>query len=210
MLNKGISGMSTIDAKQLYLQIKKGEGLYNEEIHCPMILDVMNKDGTMTAFCRKATISDALFYKWVKKHKVFRECYYLGKVLSKDNWEKEGEEGKDEEFFNFEHWRLKGSMRYGVGKNRVRMGIDPKASPYIQYQQLVEMANGEEFNSSEIKQLMESINVGIRAFETFELQSEINEIKETVKQLGVRDGNNIIATEGLKKTDTSAICNPVC
>src|SRR5690606_33425296 len=149
---------------KLYLQIKKGEGKYHEETHCPMILDVMNNEGTMTAFCRKAMISDALFYKWVKKYKTFRECYYVGKVIAKANWEKEGEDGKDEEFFNFDHWRLKGAMRYGVGKNRVRMGIDAKASPYKQYQQLVEMANSEEFNASEVKQLMESINVGIRAF----------------------------------------------
>lgn len=193
--------MSTIDAQSLYLQIKKGQGLYNEEIHCPMVLDVMNNEGTMTAFCRKALISDGLFYKWVKKHKTFRECYLIGKVLSKHNWEKEGEDGKNEEFFNFDHWRLTGAMRYGVGKNRVRMGIEATANPYTQYQQLVEMANSEEFNASEIKQLMEAINVGIRAFESFELQKEVNEIKETVKQLGVRGGNHINAIENIKKTD---------
>ncbi len=193
--------MSMIDAKTLYMQIKHGEGKYKEEIHCPMILDVMNNEGTMTAFCHKALISDGLFYKWIKRYKTFRECYYMGKVLSKHNWEKEGEDGKNEEFFNFDHWRMTGAMRYGVGKNRVRMGIDAKANPYKQYQQLVEMANSEEFNASEIKQLMESINVGIRAFESFELQKEVNEIKDTVKQLGLRDGNNTIAIENAQKTD---------
>lgn len=193
--------MSSIDAKKLYNKIKQGQGTYNEELHCPMVLDVMNNEGTMTAFCYKALISDALFYKWIKKYKTFRECYYMGKVLSKHNWEKEGQDGKSEEFFNFDHWRLTGSMRYGVGKNRVRMGIDAKANPYTQYQQLVEMANCEEFNASEIKQLMESINVGIRAFETFELQTEINDIKESIKQLGMRDGNNTLSIKGAKKAN---------
>lgn len=193
--------MSNINAKAIYEQIKKGEGKYQEDIHCPMIINVMNNEGTMTAFCRQAVISDALFYKWIKRYKTFRECYYIGKVFSKDNWEREGEEGKNEEFFDFDHWRMTGAMRYGVGKNRVRMGIDAKANPYKQYQQLVEMANSEEFNASEIKQLMESINVGIRAFESFELQKEVNEVKETVKQLGLRDGNNTGAIASLKKTD---------
>jgi len=193
--------MSKIDAKKLYLQIRNGKGIYDEEKHCPMIIEVMNNEGTMTAFCRTAMISDALFYRWVKKFKVFRECYLIGKVLSKSNWEQEGEDGKDEEFFNFDHWRLKGAMRYGIGKNRVRMGIDPKSNPYEQYKQLVEMANSEEFNASEIKQLMESINVGIRAFESFELQGQINKIQDDVNQIGVRNANNLNSIEKNTKTD---------
>lgn len=193
--------MTQIDAKNIYLQFKQGDKDYKEEVHCPMILNVMNTAGTLVAFCRAAMVSETTFYRWVKKHKLFRDCYAYGKILSRDNWDKEGEAGKDEEFFNFDLWRLTGSMRYGVGKNRVRMGIDPKANPYKQYQQLVEMANDEEFNASEIKQLMESINVGIRAFESFELQEEINTVRETVKQLGLRDGNNTCAIEKTPKTD---------
>lgn len=193
--------MSKIDAKKIYLQIKQGEGKYKEDLHCPMILEVMDNEGTMTAFCHKAQISDALFYKWIKRYKIFRECYYLGKIISKYNWEKEGEEGKDEEFFNFDLWRMKGAMRYGIGKNRVRFGVDPSASPYVQYQQLVELANSEEFNASEIKQLMESINVGIRAFESFELQAQVSKIQEDVNQMGVRSANNFNAIEKAAKTD---------
>lgn len=193
--------MSKIDAKQIYLQIKKGDGTYNEEVHCPMVLNVMNDEGTMTAFCRKAMISDALFYKWVKRYKIFRECYYMGKIFSRDNWDKEGEAGKGEEYFNFDHWRMVGAMRYGIGKNRIRMGIDAKATPYRQYQQLVELANMEEFNASEIKQLMESINVGIRAFESFELQEQLNKVKEEVSQMGVRSANNFNATEKVTETN---------
>lgn len=193
--------MTQIDAKRLYLQFKRGDKAYKEEVHCPMILDVMNTDGTAVAFCKKAEVSDTVFYQWLKKHKVFRDCYAYGKILSRYNWDKEGQDGKDEEYFNYDLWRLTGAMRYGVGKNRVRMGVDPKANPYKQYQQLVEMANDEEFNASEIKQLMESINVGIRAFESFELQAEINEVKDTVKQLGLRDGNNTLAIEKASKTD---------
>ena len=193
--------MSKIDAKKLYLQFKKGDRAYKEEIHCPMILTVMNEEGTMTAFCKKAFISDRLFYKWTSANQLFRECYEYGKVLSKCNWEEEGENNKGEEFFNFDYWRLTGAQRYGIGKNRVRMGIDPKSTPYEQYQQLVEMANAEEFNASEIKQLMESINVGIRAYESFELQDQLNKVKEDVTRMGVHHANNSNTIEKATKTD---------
>lgn len=193
--------MSQIDAKSIYLQFKKGDRAYNADVHCPMILEVMNDEGTAVAFMRKAMISETLFYKWIKKHKVFAMCYAYGKIISRDNWEREGEEGKNEEFFNFDLWRLKGSMRYGVGKNRVRMGIDAKANPYTQYQQLVEMANSEEFSASEIKQLMESINVGIRAYESFQLQEEIDGLKDEVHTMKVNNANNSVTIASVEKTD---------
>lgn len=193
--------MSKIDAKALYLQIKKGDRKYSEEIHCPMILQVMDNEGTMTAFCRKALISRTAFYNWCKKHKVFKNCYEVGQIISKANWEEEGETGKSEEFFNFDYWRTTGAMRYGVGKNRLRMGIDPKANPYQQYQQLVEMANCEEFNASEIKQLMESIGQGIRAFEAFKLQGQVDKMAEDVSRMVTRNGNNLNPIEKDSKTD---------
>lgn len=193
--------MSKIDAKELYLQFKRGDRDYKEEIHCPMILEVMNDEGTMTAFCKKAQISDALFYNWIKKYKLFAQCYAYGKVLSKSNWEEEGKRGKDEEFFNFDFWRLTGAQRYGIGKNRVRFGINPKSDPYKQYQQLVELANQEEFSASEVKQLMESINVGIRAFESFKLQEELEKVKEDVLRMGVHSANNSVSIEKAAKTD---------
>lgn len=193
--------MSKIDANDLYLQIKKGGKKYQEDIHCPMILNVMNEEGTMTAFCKKAGICKASFYKWVARYKIFRECYDMGMIYSRNNWEQEGDTGKNEEFFNFDHWRLTGAMRYGIGKNRVRFGINPKSDPYKQYQELVELANTEEFNASEIKQLMESINVGIRAFETFKMQEQLDIIKDDVARMGVHSVNNSNSIEKTAKTD---------
>ncbi len=194
--------MTQIDAKALYLQIKKGKRTYNEEVHCPMILDVMNREGTMTAFCRQAGISDALFYKWVNKYPVFNECYQLGRMYSKDNWEREGEHGKDDENFNLEYWRITGACRYGVGRtNRIRMAVNPDSDPYEQYQQLIKQAGCEEFTASEIKQLMESINVGRGVFETFKLQQEVGEMREDIKRMGLNHANNSGSIASVTKTD---------
>lgn len=183
--------MAKIDAKKLYLQIKKGETSYKEEVHCPMVLRVMNTKGTMTAFCEEAFISDALFYKWLRNYPVFDRCYQIGKMMSKANWEAEGEAGKSDENFNIEYWRITGACRYGIGRsNRIRMAVDPEADPYEQYKQLVKQASGEEFTASEIKQLMESINVGRGVYETFKLQERVTEMENNVKRMELNSVNN--------------------
>lgn len=171
--------------KEQYAQIKqkRKRGTYQEEIHCPMILQIMSTEGTMTAFCYEAAISDSLFYKWLSKYPVFKDCYELGKVISRYNWEKEGEENKDNEEFNLDYWRIKGACRYGFGKNKIRMAVDPKADPYTQYQQLIEQAGTEEFTASEVKQLMEAINVGRGAYETFELQKALDQMKKDIVKM---------------------------
>lgn len=203
--------MAKIDAKKLYLQIKERESSYIEKVHCMLILNVMNTRGTMTAFCEIALISDALFYQWLRKYPVFDRCYQVGKMLSKANWEAEGEAGKDDENFNLEYWRITGACRYGIGRsNRVRLAIDPEANPYDQYQQLIKQANGEEFTASEIKQLMESVNIGRGVYETFKLQSRIDDMEQNVRRMELNSGNDSSAIEKTGKKDYNPVCNPIC
>lgn len=194
--------MRQIDTKKVYLQIKKGQCDYHEDFHCPMILEVMNTVGTMTAFCKEAGISDALFYKWTMKYPVFDECYQLGKMYSKHNWEEDGRLGKDDENFNMDYWRITGACRYGVGRsNRVRMAVNAESDPYEQYKQLIKQAGREEFTASEIKQLMESINVGRGVFETFQLQKSIDKMQEDIGRMATNHEYNNSTIEKDSKTD---------
>lgn len=194
--------MAKFDPKKVYQSIKKGGGKYKEEVHCPMILEVMNNEGTMTAFCKKAMISDALFSKWTHKYPLFRECYQLGKMISRANWEEEGEIGAQDKDFNMEHWKAKGAFRYGYGKtNRVTVEINPDKNPYLQYKELVVQANNGDFTATELKQLMESINIGIRAYESFELQGELNELKKDLDKMRNINGQNSVPIAYLAKTD---------
>lgn len=190
-----------MDAKKLYLDLKKATNKYKEEIHCPMILDVMNNEGTMTAFCKKALISDGLFYKWTNQYKVFNECYQIGKIISRANWEEQGSNGIKKKTFNLDYWRLIGASRYGMGRGRVRMGVDPGSNPYDQYKQLINQASQEEFSASEIKQLMESINVGIRAYESFELQHQVDQMKSDLERMKLEDANNHVTVADIAKAD---------
>jgi hypothetical protein len=179
-----------MDAKKLYLEIKRGPKPYKEEVHCPMILEVMKTAGTRAAFCKKAAISDGLFSKWTKKHKIFSECYQIGKMISKANWEEEGRKGESDEEFNLAYWKSVGVWRYSVGKGKIKMDVDSNSNPYDQYKQLIKQASQEEFSASEIKQLMESINVGIRAYESFELQSQVSAVKDDLEKMRVNSVNN--------------------
>ncbi len=182
-----------IDAKKIYLLNKKGEIQFDEEKHCTLILNVMDCEGTMSAFCVKAGISDGLFYKWLHKYPIFNECYRTGCMISRENWEDEGRMGKGDESFNLELWRTQGAARYGVGKtNRVRIHIDANSTPYEQYKQLINQASMGDFTSSEFKQLIEGINVGIRAYESFELQREVDTMKKDLEKMNQNNANNII------------------
>ena len=49
-----------------------------------------------------------------------------------------------------------------------------------------------DFTASELKQLMESINIGIRAYESFELQKEVNLMRNDLAKMG-QDGHNIVS-----------------
>ncbi len=184
----------SFDAERIYQKYKAGHIQYVEEIHCPMVLKVMDEVGTMSGFCVRAEISDTVFYRWLHKYPVFSECFRLGCMVARENWEEEGRLGKDDETFNLELWRTQGAARYGVGKtNRVRVHIDADSTPYDQYKQLVSQASMGDFTAAEFKQLIEAINVGIRAYESFELQKEVDLMKQDLLKMSQNNANNIVS-----------------
>lgn len=176
-----------------YQRLKNNEYEYIEEHHCKLVLEIMSNPylGTISAFCKKALISDKTFYRWKNKYPLFDECYRLGCMISRENWEEEGRSRNGEKEFNMEYWRIVGSSRYGVGKsNRVRLEMDDSATPYEQYRQLISQASLGDFTASEIKQLMESLNAGTRAFEVFEMQKEIEKLKEDLALMEQNNADN--------------------
>lgn len=182
-----------IDAEKIYQLYKGGRVNYVEEHHCPLIIKIMDREGTMAAFCVQAGISDTTFYRWLHKHELFHECYRIACMVARDNWEKEGQESKFDEEFNLEVWKIQGAARYGVGRtNRVRLHIDARTTPYEQYQQLVNQASMGDFSAAEFKQLVEGINIGLRAYEVIELQKEIDQMKADLNKMSQNHVNNIV------------------
>lgn len=208
-----------IDAKDIYLELKSGRpSIYNEEKHCPMIIEVManREKGTFSAFCIHAKISEKTFYNWQDDHPLFADCYSIGKMYARENWEQEGKAMLDIPYellgCRFEHWRMIGWSKFGVGKNsRIRLNLDPKATPDKHYSQLIAASRNGEYTAGEIKQLMEAINVGLRADENFRLQDELNKIKSDVDKLELsRSGQTSITNTGTAQKGEDPVAGSLC
>lgn len=176
----------TFNAEKIYKKLKKSPTKYIEKTHCPLILQTMydKNKGTISSFCSQVLISETTFYKWCKEYPLFMQCYSLGKMMTRENWEQEGRSLKDNTTpigtvdHSFEYWRMIGWSRFGVGKNsRIRLDLNPADNPNQHYNQLLSQAAQGDFTAGEIKQLMEAVNVGLNAHQVFTLQAEIDELK---------------------------------
>jgi hypothetical protein len=182
-----IENINTQLIDEIFNHFKKKESKhYDEERHCKLIVKIMmDKDeGTLGAFCVEAKIVESTFYEWVNKHELFRDLYCYGKLIARKLWEKEGRRLRDQEYpmgvinYAFEHWKMIGWSRFGIGKNsRIKLNLNPNGTPLEHYQQVIKQASEGDFTASEIKQLMEAVNVGLNTHEKIELQKQIDELK---------------------------------
>jgi len=54
--------------------------------------------------------------------------------------------------YAFEHWKMIGWSRFGVGKNsRIKLNLNPNGTPLEHYQQVILQASEGDFTASEIK-----------------------------------------------------------
>jgi hypothetical protein len=192
--------MAKYSAWELYEGVTGNAQVYKETVHCPMIIELMEAGYSIAGFCTDAGISEKTFYKWLRAHPVFKECFEIGYTIAKHNWEQELEESDDE--FNHDLWKARGFSRKFLGKNNnVRLTMESESNPYEQYQQLIEQANDGDFTASELKQLMEGINVGRVSYETFVLQGEIDKMKKDLVEMEVSNEHNIIPIAPVTKTN---------
>lgn len=175
-----------IDGEAIYKRLKFGRVIYNEEVHCPLLLNILGdpEKGTLSAFCCAAFVGPDTFYKWVKEHEFFAHVYGLGRLFAKEIWEEEGRALRFHQSLpgaqdcRFELWRYQGWARFGIGKNsRIRLELDPDATPIEHYKQLIKQAGQGDFTAGEFKQLIEGINVGLSAHQVFTMQKEIDQLK---------------------------------
>jgi hypothetical protein len=197
--------MAKLDPKKIYEKLKKkGTNIssYNESLHCPMVLEIIGNGGSVSEFCTEALISDTTYYRWRQMYPMFDECSRIAVNYAQILWEREGETNSDNPDFNWRYWEGIGNHRFYLNKQaRVRINVDDKADPHTQYQQLIKQGQEGDLTASEIKQLMESINIGIRAYESFKLQAEVDKMKEDLVKMNLENGNNIVTIEKPEKTN---------
>lgn len=162
---------------------------YERERHCPAVLDSVAKNGTISHFCAENSISDTRFWQWCAMYPEFNDCYRIGLMKARYAWELEGELGKDDEGFHMIYWEKIGNIKFSINKaDKIRIDVNPDLSPHEQYKQLITQASRGEFTSSEFKQISESINIGVRAYEVFKQQEEIDKLREDLNRMSEHHG----------------------
>jgi len=198
-----------MDIDKIFEKIKTRPTIYDEEIHPKLILRMMLEKCRLSAFCCEALVTETTVYNWCAKHPLFAICYAMGKAFAREAWEREGERIRDREMpigvvdYAFEHWKMMGWSRFGISKNsRIKLDLDPEASPLVHYGQLLKQAANGDFTASEIKQLMEAINVGLNVHQTFELQKQIDELKSNQETMAANaNGNNSSTNKRIAQKD---------
>jgi len=204
----------TDEAGELYKTIKKrlsaSDSFYSEMAHCKMVIEQVSTTGRISAFCVAARIGETTFYKMVRENKVFRECYHVAQMIAQEKWEMEPEDNKDNPDWDAKEWNQRGSRYYAKKKDTIMLNIDSSANPWEQYQQILKQAECGDFTASEIKQVMESINVGTRVFEAFKLQSEVDKMKSDLTEMSHRNGHNTSPTIEVEERNQAPVSDTVC
>lgn len=172
-------------ASTLFKKIK-AKPKYREKYHCELILKTFLMNKTMADFLEEACISRQRLVAWQAKHPIFNECVMIAKEIGRARWIKKGIEGMEWQHFNSKVWEGIGKQNFG-GLDKISLTVDCEATPYDQYQQVIKQASCGDFTSSEIKQLMESVNIGLRAFEVCELQKQIDSLNEGLEKMKERE-----------------------
>lgn len=186
--------------ESIYEMIRDGVE-YNPEIHCPKIINLFSQGKGIANFCVEVGISRVAFATWQRKHVKFREAVAIGKEVGIVKWLGIAE-GNPELVALY--WKQFGFRNFGSTEG-VRLEVDPKASPIKQYEQIMEQATRGEFTSAEIKQIMESINIGLRALEVCSIQKDVDELKEGLKKMEERELEYQIATHSTPQKDKASL-----
>lgn len=197
------------------LKTRPAHYVYDEEIHCPLVIRVMAdyERGTPAHFCKKAGIEERQFHYWCKNYPIFKECYDIGKAYARVEWEKEGMRVRDiiVDGINtpFEHWRMMGYARFGISKTaRMRLQLTPGANAVQHYKELIDQAGDGEFTASEFKQVCEGLSMGLRVHESITMQEQLDGISNDVLQL--TNGNNQITDQKVAPVSQDSLASEIC
>ena len=174
--------------KDLYAKIKKGVA-YKAETHCVQIIDTFARNEGLSEFCTNVGICRDTYNDWLRVHKEFRQCAMLARDVGIASWMRlytEWEPEKEDEKFNTTPWYTMYKKNFGE-QNKIALYLSPDATPIDQYKEIMRQAANGDFTTAEIKQVMEAINIGLRAHEVCNLQKDIDELKLGLKKMEERD-----------------------
>lgn len=206
---KDITEMSVED---IYKHFKNpANHRYHEANHCKLLIKTMMDEdqGTYSAFCVKALISEKTFFCWVREYQTFCNVYYFCQIVARKAWEDEGRRLKNFEYpmgmmnNSFEYWKMVGWSRFGISRNsRLKLNLKAEEDPAKHYASILRQAAEGDFTAAEFKQLMEAVNVGLNVHQVFELQKQIDELKSDLATMTANAGvQNPFTNKGIAQKD---------
>ena len=177
---------------------------YDENVHCPLILEIFDDGGGMSEFYVKVGVSAQRVGHWMRDHPEFFEIVQLAKEIGKQHWLREGETNIENKDFNRPLWAVIGKRKFGATE-KLALHMHHTSSPMEQYRQIISQASSGDFTAPELKQIMEAINIGLRAHEVCELQSEIDELKEGLKKMEERELEHQVSNQGTPEKDKATL-----
>lgn len=185
--------MAFINATSIYNALKfSGHTKYNQETHCKLALTTIGETGRVTQFCAAAVIGRTTYNKWLIQHPIFKECAEIAMAFAQEMYEVDFDMRNRDDDFNLSTWKFQTERLFSHLKTKLYLDIKADATPWEQYQQILVQSTQGDFSASEIKQLMESVNVGTRVYESFKLQTEVDKMKDDLNTMSQRSGNNIV------------------
>lgn len=188
-------------SERIYEHAQGERTKYDEEKHCVMLLEIYPLKWRISAFCIEALIDERTFYRWVHDCDIFKLCWGIAQCMAQEAWEKEEVDNLKNEDWNRKRWEQRGSRYFAKDKSKLILEVHNKDTPWEQYQQIMKQAQKGDFTASEIKQLMEAVNVGTRVYESFKLQQEVDKMNKELSEMSQRNANNISTNCETKTTD---------
>jgi len=186
--------------EQLKLNFGAGSA-YRQEYHCEAAINILSDryKGTIADICKEFVITENQFNEWRRDYPLFNQAIEYGMVVAKVNWQNEPKIFQNEktelERFDLNMWKYTGKYRFGISEQpKIKVFLDKNLNPVEQYGQLLDGAAMGYYSASEFKQITEAVNIGIRAHEVFNMQGELDELRQTlidIQQRNAADGFDI-------------------
>lgn len=153
---------------------------YDREIHIPLLVRSFYKGLSVEQFCKEVMISKATFYKWMKKHKDFKNTYEIAINAACDYWEQLPFQNPE---INYPYYLAVMRHRFGLGKSK--FNLKGKDTLDTIFDSLQESLDNQEITPQDLKQISDSLVVKILDRQSQEaasfIQTDFKELEERVK-----------------------------
>lgn len=157
-----------------------GYGTYDEEYHCPRLIQIFAQGHSIAKFCSEAGISHRTFNRWVDRHDNFFEAYELAKQFQATYYHERLLDAMDSKEANLPAILAGAKIIAGLTGNRPLKlkGLKKDASFKEQYECLLDNVSSEEMEASEAKAFADILAVGVKIDEATVQKERIDRLEE--------------------------------